>query len=207
MSEALDYLLKTRPEAMQSYFAFLKQSGKHLDPKTRAIISVITKVDKQTEGGFKQYLKRALKEGVTANEIIDALLVAFPTLGLSKIIWATNLLLEMDLPEFRPENLAREASWHEVVDLEDLKDGVHHMNINGKDIFVVSGNGDTKIYDSLCPHQSTLIPVDAINGTKLVCPKHNWKFDLATGACIEKGDKPLTLIKTMIKNNSLYAFI
>ena len=33
MSDALNYLLKARPEAMAAYFKFLKGAGKHLDPK------------------------------------------------------------------------------------------------------------------------------------------------------------------------------
>ncbi len=90
MSDALSYLVKVRPNAMQPYFTFLKEAGKHLDPKTRNLISVITKVHAQTENGFKQYLTRALREGASADEILDALLMAFPALGLAKIVWATD---------------------------------------------------------------------------------------------------------------------
>jgi len=51
MSDALTYLVKARPEAMGAYFKFLKGAGTHLDPKTRNLISVITKVRAQTENG------------------------------------------------------------------------------------------------------------------------------------------------------------
>ena len=53
MSNALSYLTSVRKDAMQSYFGFLKSAGRHLDPKTKALISVITKVDNQTEAGFR----------------------------------------------------------------------------------------------------------------------------------------------------------
>ena len=56
MSDALSYLIKARPEAMTAYFSFLKDTGKYLDPKTRSLISVITKIDAQTERGLRQYL-------------------------------------------------------------------------------------------------------------------------------------------------------
>jgi alkylhydroperoxidase/carboxymuconolactone decarboxylase family protein YurZ len=105
MSDALNYLVAARGDALGHYFKFLKDSGKHLDPKTRDLISVITKVHSQTEGGLKQYLTRALRDGVKPIEIIDALVMAFPALGLAKIVWAAEIILEMDLPEFRPENL------------------------------------------------------------------------------------------------------
>ena len=52
MSDALNYLLKVRPETLGHYFAFLKDCGKHLDPKTRNLISVITKVMRRPSGAF-----------------------------------------------------------------------------------------------------------------------------------------------------------
>ena len=73
MSNALSYLMKARPEAMGAYFSFLKDTGKHLDPKTRSLISVITKVDSQTERGLRQYLPRALRDGATPMEVLDAI--------------------------------------------------------------------------------------------------------------------------------------
>ena len=121
MSDALDYLLKVRPEAMGHYFRFVREAGRHLDPKTRSLISVITKVHAQTEAGFRQYLRRALKDGAQPAEILDALLMAFPALGLTKIVWAVDLLLEMDLPEFRADALAGESGWHRVGALEDFE--------------------------------------------------------------------------------------
>jgi alkylhydroperoxidase/carboxymuconolactone decarboxylase family protein YurZ len=90
MSDALSYLIKARPEAMKAYLTFLKDTGKHLDPKTRSLISVITKIDSQTERGLRQYLPRALRDGASPHEILDAILMVFPTLGLAKIIWAVD---------------------------------------------------------------------------------------------------------------------
>ena len=60
MSDALTFLVKARPEAMGHYFRFLKDAGSRLEPKTRSLISVITKVHSQTERGLLQYTKRAL---------------------------------------------------------------------------------------------------------------------------------------------------
>jgi len=206
MSKALDYLLQARPQAMQQYFGFLKLAGKHLDPKTRAIISVITKVDNQTEAGFRQYLHRALREGVTANEIIDALLLAFPTLGLTKITWAMDQLLELDLPEFRLENLTSQGTWHEVTGIATLMPGqINHFRIGGKLIFIYAGSDGICVYDSICPHQGTIIDADRLAGSHLTCPKHQWRFDLTTGVCVEKGDQPLTLLEHKEENGNLYA--
>ncbi len=204
MSKALDYLLKTRPDAMESYFNFLKVAGKHLDPKTRAIISVITKVDKQTEAGFRQYLTRALRAGVSADEILDALLVAFPTLGLTKIVWAVDQLLEMDIEEFRPENLGGREEWHDIANVKTLKQGKVTCISNDQRIFFVFTEGKKiQVFDNTCPHQSTSIPGNAVKDCEVICPKHRWKFDLRSGDCIENGDKPLTKLNYKIEGDRL----
>ncbi|MEN8168056.1 MAG: Rieske 2Fe-2S domain-containing protein, partial [Pseudomonadota bacterium] len=185
MSDSLNYLLAARPEAMQAYFSFLKKSGDHLDTRTRDLISVITKVAVQTEGGFRQYLTRALRNGCTPNEVIDALLMAFPVLGLAKIVWATDILLEMDIPEFRPEALCAEAGWHDLGELEAIMQGeTTWLEIDGRHLFVYREGEAINVYDSRCPHQVTDIPHLSLEGNKLTCPKHHWAFDVTTGECI-----------------------
>lgn len=195
MSDALAYLVKARPEAMASYFAFLKDAGSRLDPKTRNLISVITKVHSRTEAGLRQYLKRALREGATAEEVVDALLMAFPALGLANIVWAIDVILKMDLPEFRQAAGPApkpEPAWHDVVAVDDLADGkAVRLDRDGRGLFVWKKGRAIRVYDSLCPHQSTNIPQLALEGTRLTCPKHEWSFDVPTGRCVDKGDAPL----------------
>lgn len=207
MSDALNYLVKTRPEAMTSYFTFLKKAGDHLDTRTRDLISVITKVAVQTEGGFKQYLTRALRNGATPNEIIDALLMAFPVLGLAKIVWATEILLEMDIPEFRPENLDAVPKWHDVAaEAEVPMSEVSFYEAGGRHVFVYRTEEDIRVYDSRCPHQVTDIPHLALEGKRLTCPKHHWAFDIESGECVKVGNRPLRRFEHKVDNGRLSAY-
>lgn len=206
MSDALNYLVKARPEAMTAYLKFLKETGKSLDPKTRALITVITKVATQTENGFRQYLVRALQTGCTPSEILDAILHAFPALGLTKIVWAIDLLLEMDIPEFRPEYLGAEARWHEVMPANKVPDSqVTYATAGERSLFIYREGDKINVYDSRCPHQTTNIPHLALEGMKLTCPKHQWAFDIKTGKCVEKGNRPLKRFETKVENGHLYA--
>jgi len=208
MSDALNYLIKARPDAMKSYFSFLKQAGKHLDPKTRSLISIITKIDSQTERGLRQYLPRALRDGATPNEVLDAILTAFPSLGLAKIVWAMDILVDMDIPEFRAELLGAEAGWHDLSHWADVKDGdvTYIEDCDGRSVFVYRSGDDHRVYDSRCPHQVTNIPHLALEGKCLTCPKHQWVFDISTGECVEKGTRPLTQFESRLENDRLQAY-
>jgi nitrite reductase/ring-hydroxylating ferredoxin subunit/alkylhydroperoxidase/carboxymuconolactone decarboxylase family protein YurZ len=188
MSDALNFLVKARPDAMGHYFKFLKEAGKHLDPKTRNLISVITKVHAQTERGLRQYLMRALREGCTPVEVLDALLMAFPALGLAKIVWAVDVIIDMDLPDFQPDAMGLPG------------------NCDGRGLFVHRGADEFRVYDSRCPHQTTNIPHLALEGTRLTCPKHEWAFDITTGACIAKGSTPLKRWKCKVEGGRLLAY-
>ena len=208
MSDALNYLIEARPEAMKAYFSFMKEAGKHLDPKTRSLISVITKIDSQTERGLRQYLPRALRDGATPHEVLDAILMAFPTLGLAKIVWAMDILLDMDIPEFRAEMLAAEPTWHDLVDWATVCDNevTYVEDCDGRSVFIYRSGETCRVYDSRCPHQVTNIPHLALAGTRLTCPKHQWVFDVSSGECVDKGTRPLTQFDSRITQGRLQAF-
>lgn len=208
MSDALNYLVKARPDAMTPYFKFLKEAGKHLDPKTRSLISVITKVHAQTEGGLRQYLPRALRDGATPQEVLDALLMAFPALGLAKIVWAIDILLDMDIPEFRVELLDAERKWHDLISIDDAREGgvTYVEECDGRSLFVYRSGAAVRVYDSRCPHQVTNIPHLALEGTRLMCPKHQWVFDISTGECVEKGNRPLRQFESKVENGRILAY-
>ena len=208
MSDALNYLIKARPEAMTAYFAFMKEAGKHLDPKTRSLISIITKIDSQTERGLRQYLPRALRDGATPHEILDAILMAFPTLGLAKIVWAMDIMLDIDIPEFRAELLDAKPKWHDLIDWAEVTDGgiTYVENCDGRSVFIYRSGNDCRVYDSRCPHQVTNIPHLALSGMRLTCPKHEWAFDVSTGDCVDKGNRPLKLFDSRITQSRLQAY-
>lgn len=206
MSDALNFLVKTRPEAMAQYFGFLKDCGKHLDPKTRDLISVITKVHAQTERGFRQYLNRALRDGCSPAEVLDALLMAFPALGLAKIVWAVDIILAMDLPQFQPSELGGTGDWHDVIAVAEVPAGeVMRIECDGRALFVHDDSGEWKVFDSRCPHQTTNIPHLALSGTTLTCPKHQWVFDLRSGQCTAIGDTPLKRWDSKVVDGRLLA--
>jgi nitrite reductase/ring-hydroxylating ferredoxin subunit/alkylhydroperoxidase/carboxymuconolactone decarboxylase family protein YurZ len=99
-SRGLAYLSKRRPRAMEHLLAFFGESGKHLEPRTRFLISVVTKVINFSPRGLQQYVRRALESGASPEEVIDAVLCSYPCAGLTKVVDAIDVILDMNLPGF-----------------------------------------------------------------------------------------------------------
>jgi nitrite reductase/ring-hydroxylating ferredoxin subunit len=166
---------------------------------------LITKVHAQTERGLRQYLKRALREGCTPAEVLDALLMAFPALGLSRIVWAVDVILALDLPEFRlTQQAADQPAWHDVMATRSLRVGTaRRVECDGRGLFVYRDAQGFSAYDSRCPHQATDIPASALAGCTLACPQHGWNFDLRSGACTAVGDRPLRQLPSRVEGGRL----
>jgi nitrite reductase/ring-hydroxylating ferredoxin subunit len=148
-----------------------------------------------------------MRDGASPHEILDAILMAFPTLGLAKIVWAIDILLDMDIPEFRLESLGAESSWHDLTGWDDVKDGdiTYVDDCDGRNVFIYRSGDTCRVYDSRCPHQVTDIPHLALEGSQLTCPKHKWAFDVSTGECIEKGTRPLRQFDHRVREGRLQA--
>lgn len=190
MSKALDYLSKARPDAMEAYFSFLRANGAALDPKTRALISIITKVANQTEAGLRQYSRKAVREGTTADEILDAIMMAFPALGLSKTLWAVDILLDCGVLAELPDAAAAAGEWHDVC-AADESVPVRLVECGDLPLFVSHRDGRWRVFEARCPHHDTNLSSCRIQGGAVECPLHGWRFDLHTGACIRFGTKDL----------------
>ncbi len=52
----------------------------------------------------------------------------------------------------------------------------------------------------------TDIPHLAIDGVRLTCPKHEWEFDLESGDCVAKGNRPLRRFEHKVEEGQLLAY-
>ena len=131
--------------------------------------------------------------------------MAFPALGLSKIIWATDVILAMKLPEFDVQALKGTGpSWHDVAAVRELPAGeVHRIDIEGRGLLAYREGRTVQVYDSRCPHRSTDIPELAMEGATLTCPRHGWAFDGRSGDCIRKGDTQLKRLPAKVVKGRL----
>lgn len=198
MSRALDYLMKARPQAMGAYFKFLKDNGSRLDPKTRALISVITKVAVETELGLVQYTRKALEVGASPDEVLDALMMAFPALGLSRIVWAVDVLIEHGVDGFAElradseDTAAPAAPRGEALDvcaLDQLPERQTVKRNSGRYPLLLWREGATvRAFKAYCSHQGMELMTSGIKGAQVTCAQHGWQFTLPEGRC-SRGEK------------------
>ncbi len=109
-SRGLAFLGQARPDATRHLMSFFRESGRHLEPKTRFLISIVTKVINLSPRGVEQYVKRALDAGATPDEIVDAILCSYPCAGLTRVVDALDVILDLDLPGFAELAHAAEAA-------------------------------------------------------------------------------------------------
>jgi len=179
-SRGLEFLKARRPAAITHLLHFFGESGRHLEPKTRFLISVVTKVINFSPRGLEQYVNRALREGATPDEVIDAVLLAYPCAGLTKVVDAIDVILDLDLPGFEapraaeageapvpgapraaagsPEPAREHAPgprWIGVAGLEELPPGGALRVLAGlHDIAIFNVRGDLRAIDNRCPHRA-----------------------------------------------------
>ena len=97
--------------------------------------------------------------------------------------------------------------WQSVAPADAVKQGeVKRYACDGRELFVCRPQGEWRVYDSRCPHQVTNIPLVALDGMRLTCPKHGWKFDIASGNCVEKGSRPLKRFDARVEGGRLQAY-
>ena len=200
MSKRLDYLAKARPEAATAYLTFLKESGKYLDEKTRFLISVVTKVISGTPSGLKQYVPHAMRAGASGQEIIDAVLMAFPAAGLTKVLDALDILAEMNVPDFKLENLGKEPEWTDAVSVTELEGkNPFTTELFMNKVLIYKGKDGVKAYDGRCPHLGNKLP-SKCEGDKLTCAVHKWTFNLESGEVVDGGDRDLRAVPCRVEN-------
>ncbi|ABK43327.1 Carboxymuconolactone decarboxylase [Magnetococcus marinus MC-1] len=187
MSKALRYLAAARPAAATSLLTFYKESVQALDDKTRCLIQIVTKVSVGTERGLRQYAPKALKAGASKEEILDAVLMAFPAAGLNKVLDAIQVLRDLDLvPEVEGDQ--KQALPDSVLgNVEDFP--LQKMTCvaygDGNLIVYRASEQNVKVWQSRCPHAKTSLCEGVDHGQQVECRVHNWVFDLESGACTE----------------------
>ena len=74
------------------------------------------------------------------------------------------------------------ASLIRVANLDELHgDGPHALSASGFDVVAVRTPAGVRAFEGRCPHQGALLGEGELDGDKLVCRNHRWRFSVDSG--------------------------
>ncbi|MCW4010353.1 MAG: Rieske (2Fe-2S) protein [Candidatus Bathyarchaeota archaeon] len=81
-----------------------------------------------------------------------------------------------------------------VLDEKELQEGsMKLVKIEGIPVLLVKVSGEIYAIDNRCPHMGCGFSGGSLDGNMIICPCHDWRFDLKTGEYEE--DKDMKLVK------------
>lgn len=62
-----------------------------------------------------------------------------------------------------------------------------------RQVAVTKVNGALHAFKNTCPHAGSPLSGGTLQGTTITCPRHAWRFDVATGGCADQPMYELSL--------------
>ncbi len=92
-----------------------------------------------------------------------------------------------------------------VLDESELLEGSMRLVIvEGVPVLLVKVFSEIFAIDNRCPHMSCGFSGGSLDGYVIICPCHDWRFDLRTGEYEEEKDMKLTKFEWKIKSGKIW---
>ena len=79
-----------------------------------------------------------------------------------------------------------------ILEVESLASGqARTITVEGKTLAVLNWEGTFFVLDDHCPHRGGPLGAGLVQEGTVFCPLHGWGFDLRTGACRDRPDRPV----------------
>ena len=65
------------------------------------------------------------------------------------------------------------------------------LTVEGKTLAVLNWEGTIHVLDDSCPHRGGPLGAGLVQEGIVFCPLHGWGFDLKTGVCRDRPDRPV----------------
>ena len=77
--------------------------------------------------------------------------------------------------------------------------------VKDKPFLLIHSNNGFSVSDELCPHQRASLAKGPLNNfNEIICPLHEYRFNLTTGVEASNRCTPLTLYQIAVKSDGLY---
>jgi alkylhydroperoxidase/carboxymuconolactone decarboxylase family protein YurZ len=98
-SDGVAVLSAYRPQVLHTFLELESLLGETLEPATRELIRIAVQVVHGSGRGLRTSVSRALAEGATPDQIIDAVTLGAPEVGLAGVIEALGMVADfLEIP-------------------------------------------------------------------------------------------------------------
>jgi NAD(P)H-dependent nitrite reductase small subunit len=95
-----------------------------------------------------------------------------------------------------------------VIDAASLPPGHGRLvHAQGKELAVFNVEGEFFALDNECPHKAGPLFAGAIEGGRVFCPLHGWEFELRSGHCFTRPDRPVKSYPTQVREGQVQVCI
>jgi toluene monooxygenase system ferredoxin subunit len=79
-----------------------------------------------------------------------------------------------------------------VLPWEALRErGMAAVQVGTTRVLLVAVDGEARAYDNRCPHRAWPLERGTLADGVLTCANHGWSFDVASGRCVDPGERDL----------------
>ena len=92
-----------------------------------------------------------------------------------------------------------------IAALSDIEDGsIRTVEHDGKKLAVARVGGKIHVIENTCCHRGGPLGEGTLNENVVTCPWHGWRFDVATGACLNNPAGKVASYETKVENDQLF---
>lgn len=103
---------------------------------------------------------------------------------------------------FNPKRPRREGRLVTVGRVEDVPDG-RGATVElegGKELALYNVDGEFHCVENFCPHKGAPLADGQLHGRSVTCDWHGWRFDLRTGACINRDAESIETFEVVVED-------
>ena len=96
-------------------------------------------------------------------------------------------------------------SFVDVAEVASLQPGKGRtVEVRGRRFALFNIEGTFHAIEDACPHRGGPLGVGWLEGCKVHCPLHGWGFDVRTGACDVRPDRPVKCFPVEVRGNQVW---
>ena len=77
------------------------------------------------------------------------------------------------------------------------------VTVEGREILLINVKGEIFACENDCPHQGSPLQAGIVKDGHLSCPRHGYRFNLKTGACMDSPELTLKIFPLQLQGDDI----